>query len=216
MRWLYLLLPCVYAILPLSTSGPNLVDPKGNRIVYSGVNWPGHLDAMIPEGLQFRSVAQIVTTIKSLGMNVVRLTYATEMVDEALAGRSDAKAGFTRALGERNGQAVWRNITQRNGWHDGITRLQVFRIPTCVSIQCSSLHFTCLPDIRRCCRRMRAPRHHGPSGQPHLQSHVVLRQPRRQLVVWRQVFPHRQLGSRMELHGEPCKHTPSLTHSSIR
>jgi hypothetical protein len=81
---------------------------------------------MVPEGLQFRSVAQIVTTIKSLGMNVVRLTYATEMVDQVLAGRTDAKAGFIKALGARNGQAVWSNITQRNGWRDGITRLQVF------------------------------------------------------------------------------------------
>jgi hypothetical protein len=94
-------------------------------MVYAGVNWPGHLDAMIPEGLQFRSVAQIVATIKGLGMNVVRLTYATEMVDEALAGRTDARAGFIKALGERNGQAVWRNIAQKNGWRDGTTRLQV-------------------------------------------------------------------------------------------
>jgi hypothetical protein len=80
---------------------------------------------MIPEGLQFRSVAQIVTTIKGLGMNVVRLTYATEMVDDALAGRTDAKAGFIKALGARNGQTVWSNIAQRNGWRDGMTRLQV-------------------------------------------------------------------------------------------
>lgn len=125
MRPLYILLPCVNALLPLSTSGAYLVDAKGNRMVYAGVNWPGHLDAMIPEGLQFRSVAQIVATIKGLGMNVVRLTYATEMVDEALAGRTDARAGFIKALGERNGQAVWRNIAQKNGWRDGTTRLQV-------------------------------------------------------------------------------------------
>jgi hypothetical protein len=122
---LQLLLPCAHALLPLSTSGPNLVDSKGARVVYAGVNWPGHLDAMIPEGLQFRSVAQIVTTIKGLGMNVVRLTYATEMVDDALAGRTDAKAGFIKALGARNGQTVWSNIAQRNDWRDGMTRLQV-------------------------------------------------------------------------------------------
>jgi hypothetical protein len=132
--YLYLLFSCSYALLPLSTSGPNLVDPKGNRIVYSGVNWPGHLDAMIPEGLQYRSVEQIVTTIKNLGMNVVRLTYATEMVDDALVGRSDAKAGLVRALGEKNGLVVWRNIAQRNGWRDGMTRLQVFLNLACVLI----------------------------------------------------------------------------------
>src|ERR1700761_9446529 len=84
------------ALVPLSTSGSELISADGKHVSYAGVNWPGHLDAMIPEGLQFRSVAQIVSTIKSLGMNVVRLTYATEMVDEALAGRTDAKAGFIK------------------------------------------------------------------------------------------------------------------------
>jgi hypothetical protein len=113
------------ALIPLSTSGSELVGLDGKRIVYSGVNWPGHLDAMIPEGLQYRSVEQIVTTIKNLGMNVVRLTYATQMVDEILAGKNDVKTGFVRALGEKAGLDVWKRIAERNGWRDGTTRLQV-------------------------------------------------------------------------------------------
>lgn len=127
MRFLsvFFIFQCSVALVPLSTSGSDLVGPDGKRIIYSGVNWPGHLDAMIPEGLQYRTVEQIVQTIKHLGMNVVRLTYATEMVDEHLAGRNDVKEGFIRALGEKSGSEIWRRIAERNGWRDGMTRLQV-------------------------------------------------------------------------------------------
>lgn len=115
------------ALLPLSTSGRDLVDKAGARVTYAGVNWPGHMEAMIPEGLQYQSVQQIVGTIKGLGLNVIRLTYSTEMVDELLGGKSDVKAGLVRALGEKNGSNVFRKVMERNPWVSGMTRLQVFQ-----------------------------------------------------------------------------------------
>ena len=118
-------LQCSAALVPLSTSGSKLIGSDGREVIYSGVNWPGHLDAMIPEGLQYLSVEQIVWKIKDLGMNVIRLTYATEMVEDHLAGRGDAKAGFIRVLGDKSGSDIWRKISERNGWQDGMTRLQV-------------------------------------------------------------------------------------------
>jgi hypothetical protein len=119
------ILPCATALLPLSATGPALTDVNGARVIYAGVNWPGHLDPMVPEGLQYRSIEQIVRTVKDLGMNVVRLTYATEMVDDHLAGRGDAKAGFVRALGQTNGPEIWKRISERNRFPDKISRLQV-------------------------------------------------------------------------------------------
>lgn len=38
---------------------------------------------MVPEGLQYQSVETIVSKIKSLGMNSIRLTYATELIDQS-------------------------------------------------------------------------------------------------------------------------------------
>jgi hypothetical protein len=138
------ILPCATALLPLSTAGSALTDANGARVTYAGVNWPGHLDAMIPEGLQYRSVEQIVRSVKDLGMNVVRLTYATEMVDELLAGRSDVKTGLVRALGQANGSEIWKRIADRNRWSDKMTRLQVvFKLSSnlCRSLDCVVIRY---------------------------------------------------------------------------
>jgi hypothetical protein len=66
------------------TSGNYIVNAKRSRVTYAGVNWPGATDTMIPEGLQYQSIESIVSKIKSLGMNVIRLTYAIEMIDDIL------------------------------------------------------------------------------------------------------------------------------------
>lgn len=64
---------------PFSTSGRDIVNSRGDVVTYAGINWPGHGEAMIPEGLQYQSIETIVSRVKSLGMNVIRLTYAIEV-----------------------------------------------------------------------------------------------------------------------------------------
>lgn len=64
---------------PFRTSGRNIVNNQGDTVVYAGINWSGHGEAMIPEGLQYQSIETIVSRVKSLGMNVIRLTYAIEV-----------------------------------------------------------------------------------------------------------------------------------------
>lgn len=54
---------------PFNTTGRWMTNDKGNNLTYAGVNWPGHGDTMIPEGLQYASVSDIVAKIKSIGMN---------------------------------------------------------------------------------------------------------------------------------------------------
>lgn len=114
---------------PFTTSGRTIVDACGSSVTYVGVNWPGAADVMIPEGLQFSSVSSIVTKIKDLGMNVVRLTYAIEMVDDILDNGGDVKLSdaLDKALGSANGSAVLKQILQQNpGFSAETTRLQVF------------------------------------------------------------------------------------------
>lgn len=43
------------------------------------VNWPGHMYAMIPEGLHKKPLKNITESIASMGFNCVRLTWATQM-----------------------------------------------------------------------------------------------------------------------------------------
>lgn len=84
---------------------------------------------MAPEGLQYSSIADIVTKIKSLGMNVIRLTYAIQMIDEYYEnGEVDIPfiTSFTNALGEENGTAVFNEIIANNPQFDETTtRMQV-------------------------------------------------------------------------------------------
>ncbi|KAJ3123051.1 hypothetical protein HK100_011741 [Physocladia obscura] len=67
---------------PLSAASTVIVNAQQQPVLLHGLNWPAHLDYMIPEGLQFQSLNVIVSNITALGLNSVRLTYATQMVDE--------------------------------------------------------------------------------------------------------------------------------------
>lgn len=46
-----------------------MTNADGVNLTYAGVNWPGHGETMVPEGLDKMSVADMVTKVKSTGMN---------------------------------------------------------------------------------------------------------------------------------------------------
>lgn len=96
-------------------------------VVYAGVNWPGAADVMIPEGLQYQSISSIVSKIKSLGMNVIRLTYAIEMIDDIYDDGDVSLGDATQiALGAENGTKVLNEILAANpSFSTNTTRLQV-------------------------------------------------------------------------------------------
>lgn len=114
---------------PFFSSGRWIHNSKGNNVTYAGVNWPGAADVMIPEGLQYTSIAKIVSDIKSLGMNAIRLTFAIEMIDDILDNGGDVKlsAAFNKALGTTNGPIVLQKVLTNNpSFTASTTRLQVF------------------------------------------------------------------------------------------
>lgn len=113
---------------PLSTSGRWIVDSNGQNVTYAGVNWPGAAETMLPEGLQYQSISTIVGKIKSLGMNVIRLTFAIELIDDIYNNGADfpIKTALTKALGEQNGTTVYQQIIKNNPqFGSKTTRLQV-------------------------------------------------------------------------------------------
>ena len=114
---------------PLVTSGRWIRNASGQNVTYAGVNWPGAADAMLPEGLQFQSIASIVTKIKSVGVNSIRLTYAIQMIDEIYDnGGKDItiEASFNKALGAANGAKVLKQVLAKNpSFNASTTRLQV-------------------------------------------------------------------------------------------
>ncbi|EKD19006.1 uncharacterized protein L3040_006499 [Drepanopeziza brunnea f. sp. 'multigermtubi'] len=120
---------CAWPDGPLVAEGRWIHDSLGNNVTYAGVNWPGSADVMIPEGLQYKSIEAIVSDIKSLGMNAIRLTFAIEMVDDILDNGGDVKlsAAFDKALGTANGTLVYEQVLKNNpSFSASTTRLQVF------------------------------------------------------------------------------------------
>jgi hypothetical protein len=71
---------------------------------------------MVPEGLQYASIVSIVSGIKSLGMNVIRLTFAIEMIDDTYNNGADVPllTAFTAALGSISGSIVYAEVLKYN------------------------------------------------------------------------------------------------------
>ncbi|GFP88950.1 endoglucanase [Phtheirospermum japonicum] len=66
--------------LPLSTRSRWIVDePTGARVKFACVNWAAHLEPMLAEGLDKKSLADIARHVAQMGFNCVRLTWATHM-----------------------------------------------------------------------------------------------------------------------------------------
>lgn len=103
--------------LPLVVDGPQMIDTTGASVKLAGTNWPGHGGVMVPEGLQYQSIQTIVSDIKSLGMNVVRLTYAIQMIDQIYDNGGediDLQTAFVDALGDDNGTSVLAAVLANN------------------------------------------------------------------------------------------------------
>ncbi|KAK8038261.1 hypothetical protein PG994_015028 [Apiospora phragmitis] len=115
---------------PFVTSGRDIKDTQGQNVVYAGANWPGAGEVMIPEGLQYQSVETIVTKMKSIGMNAIRLTYAIELIDQIYENDGvdvPLSTAFTEALGAENGTIILDQVLANNPSFTGsTTRLEVY------------------------------------------------------------------------------------------
>jgi hypothetical protein len=53
--------------LPFSSSDRWIIDANGENVPVVGVNWPGAADTMLPEGLGYQSIANIVQKLTNTG-----------------------------------------------------------------------------------------------------------------------------------------------------
>nr|C0HLA0.1 RecName: Full=Glycosyl hydrolase 5 family protein; AltName: Allergen=Cha o 3; Flags: Precursor [Chamaecyparis obtusa] len=83
--------------LPLLTRGRWIVDEAtGLRVKLACVNWVGHLEPGLPEGLNRLPVATVAHTISSLGFNCVRLTYSIHMLTRTSYTNATVAQTFAR------------------------------------------------------------------------------------------------------------------------
>ncbi|KAL4899012.1 hypothetical protein BDW74DRAFT_120492 [Aspergillus multicolor] len=115
--------------LPLTVSSRWILDSTGETVTFAGANWPGAGEAMIPEGLQYASIASTLGKLKSIGMNTIRLTFPTQLVDEIYEKGVDTSIhdSLINALGVTNGTRVFNQITTHNpAITNTTTRLQAY------------------------------------------------------------------------------------------
>jgi hypothetical protein len=65
--------------LPLFSSGRWIVDPDGARVKLRCINWAGHMEVNLPEGLDKQPIDSIADWVAAAGFNCVRLTFATDL-----------------------------------------------------------------------------------------------------------------------------------------
>jgi hypothetical protein len=104
--------------LPLHTSSRWILDANNQRVKLRCVNWAGHMEANIPEGLQHQPLDHIVTWIAAQNFTCVRLTYST---DHALSPSTPVSASLTTAAAAAGVppsamDQTYARIVSRNPW----------------------------------------------------------------------------------------------------
>ena len=115
---------------PFCTKGRDIVNARNEAVTWAGVNWPGSGETMIPEGLEWSSVDDILDLVKSVGFNFIRLTYAIEAVDQIYERDGQdvpIEVALISGLGYANGTKVTNEMIAKNaGWTKDTKRFEIW------------------------------------------------------------------------------------------
>ncbi|KAK7977467.1 Glycosyl hydrolase 5 family protein [Apiospora saccharicola] len=117
---------------PFMTKGRDIVNSRGDILSWAGINWPMSGETMIPEGLEWKSVDEILDDVQSVGWNVLRMLrgYATQMIDEIYERDGNdvsLEVAMIMGLGYENGTKVTNEIVSKNpGWTAQTTRFEIW------------------------------------------------------------------------------------------
>ncbi|PHH77207.1 hypothetical protein CDD80_823 [Ophiocordyceps camponoti-rufipedis] len=114
--------------VPLSVSSRWIVDAGGRRVKLRCINWAGHLEANIPEGLHRQSVEHTADWIASQGFNCVRLTYSIDMALDSHVRVEDSFRRAAKAAGvdEAAMMRLYATAVDKNRFLAGATIIDVF------------------------------------------------------------------------------------------
>ncbi|EJD34572.1 glycosyl hydrolase family 5 protein/cellulase [Auricularia subglabra TFB-10046 SS5] len=112
----------------LHTSSRWILDSNNQRVKLRCVNWAGHMEVGIPEGLQFQTPETIANWIASNGFNCVRLTFS---IDRALNPTRLVRDSFTAAAGPAGVsastmQSLYNTVVAKNSWISSATLEQAY------------------------------------------------------------------------------------------
>uniref|UniRef100_A0A8H7N251 Glycoside hydrolase family 5 domain-containing protein n=1 Tax=Bionectria ochroleuca TaxID=29856 RepID=A0A8H7N251_BIOOC len=114
--------------VPLSSTSRWIVDTAGKRVKLRCINWPGHMETNIPEGLHRQTVDYIAGWIAQEGFNCVRLTFS---IDMALNPNLPVEDSFRQGAAEGGVDegavmALYSQAVEKNPFLSSSTVLDVF------------------------------------------------------------------------------------------
>ncbi|KAF2015340.1 glycoside hydrolase family 5 protein [Aaosphaeria arxii CBS 175.79] len=113
---------------PLHTSSRWILDSSNKRFKLKCINWAGHMEANIPEGLHHSTPESIARVVADSGFNCVRLTFS---IDMALNQGQKVSDSFS-TLASRSGadpaavSSLWTKVQEKNNWISTATVGDVF------------------------------------------------------------------------------------------
>lgn len=114
--------------VPLSSTSRWIVDAAGKRVKLRCINWAGHLEVNIPEGMHKQPINYVAGWIADQGFNCVRLTYATDMALNPGLKVEDSFRAAAKASGasEDAMMALYRQGVEKNPFLASASVLDVF------------------------------------------------------------------------------------------
>lgn len=104
-----------------------VLDEANQRYKMRCVNWAGHMETNIPEGLQHQSVDYIASFIANAGFNCVRLTYSIDMALDPDMPVLDSFNAAATSTGLGQGLiALYPQVVQNNPFVATASRIDVF------------------------------------------------------------------------------------------
>ena len=100
----------------LHTSGNLILDQNNEPVKFRCVNWAGHMETNIPEGLASQTVDYITTWLAKNNFNCVRLTYSVDFAlnSEILVSDSFVNAAHAVNVSRQAMQALYQQAVQIN------------------------------------------------------------------------------------------------------
>ena len=114
--------------VPLSSSSRWILGTDGQRVKLRCINWAGHLEANVPEGLHKQPIDYVADWIAKQGFNCVRLTYSIDMALNPTLKVSDsfkAAAGVT-GVAEADMMSLYDKAVEKNPFLKDASVLDAF------------------------------------------------------------------------------------------
>lgn len=114
--------------VPLSTTGRWIVDAGGERVKLRCVNWAGHMETHLPEGLHKQSISYLADWIAGQGFNCVRLTYSIDWARNPTLAVADAfrEAAPAAQVSAESMLGLYTQAVEKNPFLQNATTQDVF------------------------------------------------------------------------------------------